>query len=77
MTYTVLSHVEERYEADQGKASTGLKQSKDTSGNQGQKRGVISAISGVRSARTWAAKLESAHVDAEPADYRTTLSLKR
>ena len=34
MTYTVPSHVEERYEADQGKASTELKQIKDTNGSR-------------------------------------------
>ena len=34
MTYTVLSHVEERYEADQGKASTELKQIKETNGSR-------------------------------------------
>ena len=34
MAYTVLSHVEEGYEADQGKASTELKQIKDTNGSQ-------------------------------------------
>ena len=33
MTYAVLSHVEERYGADQRKASTELKQIKDTNGN--------------------------------------------
>ncbi len=34
MTDTVLSHVEERCEADQGKASTELKQIKETNGNR-------------------------------------------
>lgn len=33
MTYTMLSHFEERYEANQGKVSTELKQIKDTNGN--------------------------------------------
>ena len=38
MTDTVLSHVEERCEADQGKASTELKQIKETNGNRKEKQ---------------------------------------
>lgn len=52
MIDTVLSHVEERCEADQGKASTDQRDKRNSEGRvkqpgERQKGGVISAISGV------------------------------
>ena len=68
MTYTVLSHVEERYEADSGKASIELKQIKDIKANQKEEqsknkreeRFQPSAVCGQRKhgcSSPWAAKL--------------------